>query len=679
MSAGSLTSAEVDGMLQEVVAAALGPTPPSKRKAAPQEDKGTWESQEQRCPNVEAAAGSDDSQDMHPASKKPKLEPQQAPPAGAFTAAPLPTLVLPAPAAAAPALPACRPPSVDLEAAVGELLSAAEELLPSTQPAGEAEAAAEPPAELVGAAPAAAHAPTEPSTELTPTEPLLPTATAADVPASSPTVPPPTHPAASAPAATLPLAAPASVPAAPAACAILPASSSPDRLVRRPAPDSTQPSNEPATAPASIINMLKGDIEQDFSEPHSSGSPCSGDWTSGSSQEVGATPPSPSPPHPEHIPSPPPPRCPVNPPSQLADYVLQEGREVGSGGLGRVYAAVHQPTGRPVALKLGGSFRPEDGPDELTWTTFRTEWNTYARLATSAASASSADAGGSGGVQLPWLARPYEFGLWEDGTGGVAPWLTMSLLGPSLHALNQRHRPAVQAQLGGYARGMLAALEGLHRQGLIHNDIKPANFVVPHGFAPPSPPGAPQAGTGTGSISSACLQDAPVPQVFLIDFGFALKWDPSRAGGRYEFVGTPDFAASAALAGCRPGLRDDLEALGYTLLELALGDLPWDITKHTQPDSRGREREVSAWTSEALAAMLARRDRAWEAAAAGGRVPAWLVEWVEYCRALHPSAAPDYARLRRLIAEGEADAAAAAKAGARAASDNAWLGLGAEE
>lgn len=42
----------------------------------------------------------------------------------------------------------------------------------------------------------------------------------------------------------------------------------------------------------------------------------------------------------------------------------------------------------------------------------------------------------------------------------------MSLLGPSLHSLNQRHRPAVQAQLGGYARGMLAALEGLHRQGV---------------------------------------------------------------------------------------------------------------------------------------------------------------------------------------------------------------------
>jgi len=44
--------------------------------------------------------------------------------------------------------------------------------------------------------------------------------------------------------------------------------------------------------------------------------------------------------------------------------------------------------------------------------------------------------------------------------------ITMSLLGPSLHTLNQKHRPSVVPQLGGYARGMLAALEGLHRQGV---------------------------------------------------------------------------------------------------------------------------------------------------------------------------------------------------------------------
>lgn len=52
----------------------------------------------------------------------------------------------------------------------------------------------------------------------------------------------------------------------------------------------------------------------------------------------------------------------------------------------------------------------------------------------------------------------------------------MSLLGPSLHTLNQRHLDGARSDssasasaeglphLGAYARGMLAALEGLHAQ-----------------------------------------------------------------------------------------------------------------------------------------------------------------------------------------------------------------------
>ena len=115
------------------------------------------------------------------------------------------------------------------------------------------------------------------------------------------------------------------------------------------------------------------------------------------------------------------------------------------------------------------------------------------------------------------MAEPFECGLWEDGCGGVAPWcvgrgkayaaagvgarasspasvpvaplclalqphltfpahpspsllpssrMTLSLLGPSLHTLNQQRRAAVVDHLPAYARGMLAAVEGLHRHGV---------------------------------------------------------------------------------------------------------------------------------------------------------------------------------------------------------------------
>ena len=45
---------------------------------------------------------------------------------------------------------------------------------------------------------------------------------------------------------------------------------------------------------------------------------------------------------------------------------------------------------------------------DFSWTTFSTEWNTYAHLAAS-------------GEALPWMAEAFEFGLVRLGDG-VAPW-----------------------------------------------------------------------------------------------------------------------------------------------------------------------------------------------------------------------------------------------------------------
>ena len=39
-----------------------------------------------------------------------------------------------------------------------------------------------------------------------------------------------------------------------------------------------------------------------------------------------------------------------------------------------------------------------------------------------------------------------------------------------------------------------------------------------------------------------------------------------------SFVGTPDYASIRALQGFRQGARDDIESLGYSLLEMFLGE-----------------------------------------------------------------------------------------------------------
>lgn len=61
----------------------------------------------------------------------------------------------------------------------------------------------------------------------------------------------------------------------------------------------------------------------------------------------------------------------------------------------------------------------------------------------------------------------------------------------------------------------------------------------------------------------------------------------------------------------------------------------------------------------------------WERLARSGEMPRWLVRWVELCHSTHER--PDYAAFRRLIAEGEQEAAAAAAATAKAAERAAHL------
>ena len=57
--------------------------------------------------------------------------------------------------------------------------------------------------------------------------------------------------------------------------------------------------------------------------------------------------------------TPPPPPPPSTHLQFIADYVL-DSHKAGSGGLGVVYPAVHQPSGQRVALKLGSAFVPHE-------------------------------------------------------------------------------------------------------------------------------------------------------------------------------------------------------------------------------------------------------------------------------------------------------------------------------
>lgn len=65
----------------------------------------------------------------------------------------------------------------------------------------------------------------------------------------------------------------------------------------------------------------------------------------------------------------------------------------------------------------------------------------------------------------------------------VAPALTgaASLAGVDLRVLANKHLIPKTTHFIPYATGMLAALQYVHKHGIVHNDVKPANFCLAAG------------------------------------------------------------------------------------------------------------------------------------------------------------------------------------------------------
>ena len=86
-----------------------------------------------------------------------------------------------------------------------------------------------------------------------------------------------------------------------------------------------------------------------------------------------------------------------------------------------------------------------------------------------------------------------------------------------------------------------------------------------------------------------------------------------------------------------------------------------DVTKRSE-GHEGRS-SCTAWTNQHLCEMADRREAIWQEEIASGRVPRWLVDWVEACRCKTAADFPDYDFFRDLL-EAEAAARLEASAGA---------------
>ena len=99
-----------------------------------------------------------------------------------------------------------------------------------------------------------------------------------------------------------------------------------------------------------------------------------------------------------------------------------------------------------------------------------------------------------------------------------------------------------------------AGLAAVHKQNLIHRDIKPTNIMV-------------------------SLEERGTGMVKIIDLGLAKALNESVAETAISmpgvFAGTPEFASPEQFLGMGVDIRSDLYSLGVTLWEMVTGQVPY--------------------------------------------------------------------------------------------------------
>lgn len=224
------------------------------------------------------------------------------------------------------------------------------------------------------------------------------------------------------------------------------------------------------------------------------------------------------------------------PGDQLGPYRL--GQQIGSGGMGQVFAAVHERMNQAVALKL---LSPDAAQERQLVARFLQEARALAQL------------------QHPGVVRVFACDELEDGT----VYLAMEhLQGLTLRDwMRSQQGPASLEVSLALGRQIAEAMVDIHTKGIVHRDLKPENVFL-------------------------CPDDSIAPgyRVKILDFGIA-KVPPTADGARVDtqiqtvapiFLGTATYMApeqcrdAAAVDG-----RADVYALGVLFFELLAGRPPF--------------------------------------------------------------------------------------------------------
>ena len=215
----------------------------------------------------------------------------------------------------------------------------------------------------------------------------------------------------------------------------------------------------------------------------------------------------------------------LDPSTALGDWRIEA--RIGEGGMGTVYAAVHEVIGKRAAIKV---IRSEVCTSPRALERFLQEARIVNR------------------IRHRNIIDIFHVGQLDDGR----PYLVMELLvGATLgERLDAGPIPAIESI--DILVQICAALEAAHSHGVVHRDLKPDNVIL-------------AAGPG-GNVAK------------LLDWGIAKIRDPARpddgsVGG--TLLGTPRYVAPEQARGRRVGGATDVYSLGVIAYELFLGAPPF--------------------------------------------------------------------------------------------------------
>lgn len=259
---------------------------------------------------------------------------------------------------------------------------------------------------------------------------------------------------------------------------------------------------------------------------------------------------------------------------------------ISSGSFGDVFEAKDKRTGELVALKIPIKTEERDGQNSLL-----DEAKIYKKIASR-----------ENGIAEMKIIKAKDKKI-----------IVMDLLGPSLENLLTKHKKFGMKTIILLAISMLDIIKHIHNHGYIHRDIKPDNFVV-----------------GYDDTS----------KLYCIDFGLSKRYvkknnEHIEFSNTRKFCGTARYASIAAHKQYEQSRKDDLEAIGYLLVYMYKGKLPWQGIKHKDKKEKYRligEKKASI-TEEELCSGMSKE----------------FVVYLKYVRNLDFNEKPHYSALKKMF------------------------------